>query len=171
LNQKYKILIVAIAAVIVLAGYYGYEQYNLSNMQGYLQTSLNHKTAADNYSNQATSYENKKDYSNAIAMLQKSSEEISKALENDNNALAHADGIYKNYINNDILLLKTTSKLIDFQIYLDQEKTNDLNPGQEHVTPDDLIPRITQLKNEISVYKTNEDRIIDANPDQFKFLN
>gem|GEM_PF-1454300 len=171
MNQKYKILIAVIAAVIVLAGYYGYEQYNLSNMQGYLQTSLKYKTAANDYSNQANSYENRNDYAKAITMLQKSSEETSKALESDNYALAHANGIYKDYINNDILLLKTTSKLIDFQIYLDQEKSNDLNPGQEHVTPDDLIPHINQLEDEILVYKTNEDKIIDANPDQFKFLN
>lgn len=158
-------------AAIILIGYYGYEQYNLSKTQEYLQVSLNHKTAANNYSNQANAYENKNDYANAIIMLQKSSDEISNALENDNNALAHANGVYKDYINNDILLLQTSSKLLDFQIYLDQEKNNELNPGQEKASPAELYPHINQLKDDISVYKINENKIISANPDKFKFLN
>ncbi len=171
LNQKYKILTVILFIAITLTGYYGYEQYNLSNTQKYLQTSLNHKTAADNYSNQAIAYENKKDYSNAVIMLQKSSEEISKAIEMDNNALTHANSIYKDYINNDILLLQTTSKLLDFQIYLDQMKNNDLNPGQEKANPTDLYLHINQLIDDISVYKNNANKIISANADKFKFLN
>ena len=171
MNQKYKILTVVIVIVIALAGYYGYEQYNLSNTQGYLQTSLTHKTTANDYSNQANVYENKNDYANAVIMRQKSSNEIFKALESDNNALVHANGVYKDYINNDILLLQTTSKLLDFQIYLDQEKNNDLNQGQEKVKPADLYPHINQLKDDISVYTNNENEIISANPDKFKFVN
>ncbi len=158
-------------AVIALAGYYGYEQYNLSSTQTYLQTSLNHKNTADNYLNQAYTYENKNDYTNAIIMLQKSSNEISNALENDNNAMIHANGVYKDYLNNDILLLQAMSKLIDFQIYLDREKNNELNPGQEKVNPSDLVPHINQLKENISNYKANENKIISANPREFKFLN
>lgn len=170
MNHKYKILTVIIVVIIALAGYYGYEQYNLSNMRGYLQASLQHKTASDNYSKQADAYERNGDYANAVLIRQKSSDEISKAIENNNNALTHANDIYKNYINNDILLLKTTSKLIDFQIYLDQVKDNSLNPRQEKVNPDDLIPHINQLKEDIAIYKTNGDKIIAANPDKFKFL-
>ena len=170
MNQKYKILTVILIIVIGLGGYYGYEQYNLSKTQEYLQTSLTHKTAANNYSAQASVYENKKDYANAVIMLQKSSNEILKALEADNNALAH-NSIYKDYINNDILMLQTTSKLLDFKIYLNQEKNNDLNQGQEKVNPVDLYPHINQLKEDISVYKSNENKIISANPEKFKFMN
>ncbi len=171
MNQKCKILIAVMVVVISLAGYYGYQQYNLSNMQGYLQTSLTHKNAANDYLNKASAYENKNDYTNAILMYQKGSNEISKALKNDNNALVLSNDVYKNYIGNDILLLQTTSKLIEFQIYLNHEKNNDLNPGQERVNPTNLAPHINQLKNEISVYKDNENKIIAANPDKFKFLN
>ena len=171
MNQKYKILTVILIIVIGLGGYYGYEQYNLSKTQEYLQTSLTHKTAANNYSAQASVYENKKDYANAVIMLQKSSNEILKALAADNNALAHTNSIYKDYINNDILMLQTTSKLLDFKIYLNQEKNNDLNHGQEKVNPVDLYPHINQLKEDISVYKSNENKIISANPEKFKFMN
>ena len=171
MNQKYKILTVILIIVIGLSGYYGYEQYNLSKTHEYLQTSLTHKTAANNYLAQASVYENKKDYANAVIMLQKSSDEISKALEADNNALAHTNSIYKDYINNDILMLQTTSKLLDFKIYLNQEKNNDLNQGQEKVNPVDLYPHINQLKEDISVYKSNENKIISANPEKFKFMN
>ncbi len=171
MNQKYKILTVILIIVIGLGGYYGYEQYNLSKTQEYLQTSLTHKTAANNYSAQASVYENKNDYANAVIMLQKSSNEILKALEADNNALAHTNSIYKDYINNDILMLQTTSKLLDFEIYLNQEKNNDLNQGQEKVNPVDLYPHINQLKEDISVYKSNENKIISANPEKFKFMN
>lgn len=171
MNQKYKILTVILIIVIGLGGYYGYEQYNLSKTQEYLQTSLTHKTAANNYSAQASVYENKNDYANAVIMLQKSSNEILKALEADNNALAHTNSIYKDYINNDILMLQTTSKLLDFEIYLNQEKNNDLNRGQEKVNPVDLYPHINQLKEDISVYKSNENKIISANPEKFKFMN
>ena len=171
MNQKYKIFTVILIIVIGLGGYYGYEQYNLSKTQEYIQTSLTHKTAANNYSAQASVYENKKDYANAVIMLQKSSDEILKALEADNNALAHTNSIYKDYINNDILMLQTTSKLLDFKIYLNQEKNNDLNQGQEKVNPVDLYPHINQLKEDISVYKSNENKIISANPEKFKFMN
>ena len=133
--------------------------------------SLTHKTAANNYSTQASVYENKNDYANAVIMLQKSSDEILKAIEDDNNALSHANSIYEDYINNDILMLQTTSKLLDFKIYLNQEKNNDLNQGQEKVNPVDLYPHINQLKEDISVYKSNENKIISANPEKFKFLN
>ena len=171
MNKRYKILTVGIVIIIALAGYYGYEQYTLSNTQKNLQTSLNHKIAADNYSKQADIYESKNDYSNAVIMRQKSSSEISNALDSDNNALFHADGVYKDYINNDILLLQTTSKLLDFQIYLDQEKNNNLNQGQEKVNPVDLYPHMNQLKEDISIYKSNENKIISANPDEFKFMS
>lgn len=155
----------------MITGYYAYEQYSLSKTQEYLQLSTNHQTTANNYSNQANTYENKKDYANAVMMWQKSSDEVLNAIESDNNALVYANGVYKDYINNDILLLQTTSKLIDFQIYLDQEKNNELNPGQEKVSPADLYPHINQLKEDISVYKSNENKIISANPDKFKFMN
>ena len=171
LSRKYKILTIILFIAIILTGYYGYEQYNFSNTQKYLKTSLNHKIAADNYSSQASAYENKNDYANAVIMLQKSSEEISKALKIDNNALPHANGIYSDYINNDILLLQTTSKLLDFQIYLNQMKNNDLNPGQEKANPADLYPHINQLKEDISTYKNNANKIISANADKFKFMN
>lgn len=171
LNQKYKILTIIIIAAVLLAGYLGYEQYNLSKTHEYMQASLSHKTAAGNYSSQASIYENKNDYTNAVLMLQKSSEEVATALENDNAALNYANGVYKDYINTDIILLQTTSKLLNFQIYLDQTKNNALNPGQEKVSPSDLYPHINQLKDDISVYKSNENKIISANPDQFKFMN
>ncbi|OEC86920.1 MULTISPECIES: hypothetical protein [Methanobacterium] len=171
MNQKYKILSVILIIAIGLGGYYGYEQYNLSKTQEYLQISLTHKIAASNYSNQASVYENKNDYANAAIMFQKSSDEISKALKSDSDALTHASGVYTEYINSDILVLQTTSKLLDFQIYLNKVKNNDLNQGQEKVDPVDLYPHINQLKEDISVYKNNENKIISANPEKFKFLN
>ncbi len=157
--------------MVGLGGYYGYGQYNLSKTQEYLQTSITHKTAANNYSAQASIYENKNDYANAVKMFQKSSDEISKAIKSDNDALTHASGVYTEYINNDIPMLQTTSKLLDFQIYLNQVKNNDLNIGQEKVNPSDLYPHINQLKDDISVYKINENKIISANPEKFKFLD
>ena len=171
MDQKYKILTVILIIVVGLGGYYGYGQYNLSKTQEYLQTSMTHKSAASNYSSQASVYENKNDYANAVKMFQKSSYEISKAIESDKNALAHASGVYTEYINNDITMLQTTSKLLDFQIYLNQEQNNDLKPGQEKVNPVDLYPHINQLKVDISVYKNNENKIISASPEKFKFLN
>jgi len=171
LNQKYKISIVVIVIAIALTGYYAYEQYNLSNTQEGLQLSLKHETAVNDYLKQADVYENKGDHTNAINMRQKASIEISNALEDDSNTLDHADGVYKEYLNNDTLLLQTTSKLIDFQIYLDHDETHTLNQGQETVTPSQLNPYINQLKNEISVYKDDKDKIIAANRDKFKFLN
>lgn len=172
LNQKHKILIISVIFVILaVVGYYVYGEYNLSNTQKYLKTSLKHKTAAANYLNQVDTYENKQDYANAAIMRQKSSDEIAYALNDDNNALIYADGIYREYIENDILLLQTTSKLIDFQLYLDRVKNNDLNPGQEKVNPSDLYPHINKLKDEVLVYNDKADEIIASNPDKFKFLN
>ena len=171
MNQKYKILAVILIIATGLCGYSVYGQYNLSKTQEYLQLSLTHKISADNYSTQASVYENKKDHANAVKMFQKSSDEISKALESDNIALNYANSIYKDYINNDIIMLQTTSKLLDFQIYLNQEENNNLNQGQEKVKPADLYPHINQLKKDISVYKINENKIISANPEKFKFLN
>ena len=171
MDQKYKILTVVTVVVIITAGYYGYEQYNFLNMQEDLKMSMDYKISADNYSNQAYAHENKSDYTNAISMWQKCSNEISKAIESDNNALTHANGAYEEYINNDVLLLKTTSKLIDFHIYLDQVESNTLNQGQEKVSPADLYPHINQLKDDIAVYKNNANKIISASPDKFKFLN
>ena len=171
MSQKYKILTAATVIVIALVGYYVYGQYNLSDTQEGLQLSLKHETAANGYLNQANTYESKSDYANAIIMRQKASDEISNALEDDNNVLNHANGVYKDYLNNDILLLQTTSKLINFQIYLDHDEAHTLNPGQETVTPNQLNPYINQLEGNITVYKNNEDKIIAANHDQFKFLN
>ena len=171
MTGKYKILILLVIILIVgIVGYYTYEEYNVSKTQIYLSASLQQKNTANDYLNQANAYENNNDYTNAIIMLQKSTDEISKALENDNNALSYSNGVYKDYLNNDILLLQTISKLIEYKAYLDHYYKNDLNPSQETVNPSTLNPYITNLENDISKYKDKENQIISANPDKFRFL-
>jgi hypothetical protein len=171
LKRNYKILLIVVIALILAgAGYYAYNQYNLSKTQGYLKTSLNHQNAANDYLNQANQFENKNNYAQAIVMQQKGADEITKALENDNDASPYAEGIYQDYLNNDLLLLQATSKLIEYEIYVNHYKTNDLNPGQEKVDPNTLTPYIDGLKTNISSYKDKENQIISANPEKFQFL-
>ena len=53
---------------------------------------------ASNLLSQADSYENNKDYTNAIIMRQKASEEISNALKNYNSALKNVNSDYTDYL-------------------------------------------------------------------------
>lgn len=169
MNRKSIILIIVIAVLVV--GYVAYEEYNFLKMQDYLKTSSQHQKVADDYIKQADAFSKNNDYANAISMLKKGKDEISKAQDNDNNALPYANGVYKNYTDNDILLLQAISQLIDFDIYIYQVKSNTLNPGQEYVQPDIIVRYIDKSKSVISDYMNKEQEIISANPDKFKFLN
>ena len=151
----------------------GYEfsgGYNLSKTQYYLKMSSKHKLDANYYLNQADAYENQKDYANAIIMRQKSSDEISKALESDNNASYYANGVHEEYINKDVILLQTTLKLLEVEIYSDREQNHELKPGQEDTGLNALNPYINELKGTVSTYKNEENEIIAKNPDKFKFI-
>lgn len=155
------------AAVVT---YFAYTQYNISTTKELLSESQKHKTAAFDYLNQADSYENNNDYSNALTALEKSSEEINKALEYDKKALNHANGVYQEYADTDIQLLETTIKLIEYKTYACNYKNNSLNPNQEKVAPEKLTPYINNLNGEISQYRDMENQIINAHPSEFDFL-
>lgn len=171
MKRNYKILLVVVIAIILAgAGYFIYKEYNISKVEFYLNSSLNHQKAANESINLATTFENNNDYSNAIKTLQKSSDEISNALVDDNNAVPLAEGVYSDYLNNDIALLQSASKLIEYKIYVDHYKNNDLNPGQEKVDPNKLYPFMNNLQNDISTHKDKENQIISDNPQEFKFL-
>lgn len=171
MRRNYKILtIILIILVISIVGYYAYTQYNVSKTQELLSTSQALKINATNDFNQAESYQNSGDYSNAITMFQRSNDKITKALYADNQASTYASGVYKEYLNNDILLLQKTAKLLEYKIYANQYRNNSLNPGQEKVNPSMLTPYIDNLTNEVANYKAIEEQIINSNTDAFKFL-
>ncbi len=172
MRRNYKaIIIVILLAVTAIAGYYIYTQYNALKTQELLKTSQNLKNSATTYFNQAVGYENAGDYPNAITMYQKSNDEITKALYSDNQALIYASGAYREYLDNDILLLKKTAKLIEYKIYLNHYRNNSLNPGQEKVNPSMLTPYIDNLTQDMIIYKDKENQIVSSNPGTFKFLN
>lgn len=171
MKRNSKILMVVIITLLLAgAGYYTYKEYNLSKTQDYLKTSLNHRNTANDYLSQANEFENKNDYANAIIMQQKGADEIAKALKNDNDASPYAEGIYQDYLDNDLLLLQASAKLIEYEIYVNHYKNNDLNLGQEKVDANVLIPYIDGLKKNITSYKDKETQIISANPEKFQFL-
>lgn len=172
MSGKYKIFIIAAIAVLIIAavGYYAYEQFKVSKTQSYLKTSSDHQKAADNYLSQAYTYQNRNDYVNTIIMLQKGADEIKSAIADDNDALPYANGVYKEYLDNDIPLLQATGKLIEYKIYINQYNSNTLNPGQEKANPSLITPYINNLENEISIYKDKENQLIAAHPNEFQFL-
>ena len=166
-----KILI--IIAIIILAGvsYYAYTQYNTLKTQEYIKTSKELKDNDTSYLNQAAGLEKSGDYSGAIIAYQKSKEYTTNAINENNQALKYASGVYKEYLDNDSLLLDKTAKLIEYKIYVNQYYNNSLNSGQEKVNPSVLSPYIDNLEKEIASYKSNENNIINNNPEAFKFLN
>ena len=172
MSGKYKIFIIAVITVLIIAavGYYAYEQYKVSKTQSYLKTSSDHQKAADNYLSQAYTYQNRNDYANAIIMLQKGAYEIKLAIADDNEALPYANGVYGEYLDNDISLLQAMSKLIEYKIYINQYNSNTLNPGQEKANPSLITPYINSLESEIAACKENEKQIIAAHPNEFQFL-
>lgn len=171
MKKQYKIVIViAVIAIAILSGYYAYTQYNTLKTKEYLKNSQEIKDNATNYFNQATLYEKSGDYSSAITSYQKSNEEIANALNQNNQALNYATGVYKQYLDNDILLLEKTSKLIEYKIYVNQYYNNSLNPGQEKVSPSVLSSYIDNLEKEVAEYNATGNQIIKNNPEAFKFL-
>ena len=158
-------------AVVSIAGFYAYNQYNTLKTQEYLKTSQELKDNATSYFNQAANYENRGDYSNAIISYQKSGEQYKKALNINNQASNYATGVYREYLDNDILLLDKTAKLIEYKIYINQYRNNSLNIGQEKVNPTVLTPYIDNLVKEVANCKATENQIINNNPEAFKFLN
>ncbi len=175
MTRKRKILVIALALLILaVAGYFVYAGYSSTKTtQGYLKESQTHATAAENYLNQAYAYENKSDYTNAIAMLQKSSEELSRALNNDFNALRSADAVYKNYLENDIILLKAELRLANLKLGLDYYISGEIpyTHPPEVIDYNLLYADITKAENDIPTYKNKKNEIIASNPDKFKFLN
>jgi hypothetical protein len=161
--------------ILAVVGYFVYIGYNNSQATlGYLKESQTHVNAAENYLNQAYAYENKGDYTNAITMLQKSSEELSKALNNDFNALRRADGVYKDYLKNDVLLIKAELRLTNIKLALDYDTIGQkpYNHTQEvDIDYNMLSPIIIKANNDIFTYKNKKNEIIASNPNSFKFLN
>lgn len=170
MKNSYKILIIIILVAVVVLGYYYYTQYNTLKTQEYLKTSQDLKINATTYFDQALDYENKGDYSNAITMYQKSDDEVKKALNNDNQALPYAGGVYRGYLDKDIQLLEKTSQLIEYKTYLNNYRNNSLNPGQEKVNPSMLAPYIDNLTREIATIEDEENQIIKNNVEAFRFL-
>jgi hypothetical protein len=160
--------------ILAVAGYFVYAGYsNSKNTQGYLKESQTHANAAENYLNQAYGYENKSDYTNAIAMLQKSTDELSKALNSDFNALHIADGVYKDYLEVDIPLLKAELRLANIKLALDYDTSGEIPyyHTPEVIDYSLLNADVIKVKNDISTYKNKKNEIIASNPDSFKFLN
>ncbi|HEY0196136.1 MAG TPA: hypothetical protein VGC02_01055 [Methanobacterium sp.] len=171
MNKSQKILVIIITvAVLATVGYFAYSQFNALKTQEYLKTSQNLKDNATAYFDQAVAYENAGDYENAITTYQKSDGEVRKALNNNSQALASADGVYREYLDNDIKLLEKLAQLIEYKIYLNRVYNNSLNPGQETVPPSMLFPYIDNLTRDVSVLKEEENQIIKNNPDAFTFL-
>ena len=171
MKKTYKILTIIVIFVVLMAGYYAYTQYNISRTQEFLLTSNELKTNATSYYNQGENYENSQDYSNAIIMFQESNDKVTKALYADDQASKYACGVYREYVDNDILLLQKLAKLLEYKIYVNQYKNNSLNQGQEKVNPSVLTPYINNLTTEVANYKETENQIINSNIDAFKFLN
>ena len=171
MKKTYKILTIIVIFVVLMAGYCAYAQYNISRTQEFLLTSNELKINATSYYNQGENYENSQDYSNAIIMFQESNDKVTKALYADDQASKYAGGIYREYVDNDILLLQKLAKLLEYKIYVNQYKNNSLNPGQEKVNPSVLTPYINNLTTEVANYKETENQIINSNIDAFKFLN
>ena len=171
MNKRNKIIILVLLIIIAAAAVYlVYTEYNNSKAREYISQSQKHKTAANNYLNQAYSYDNSGDYANAIIYYQKSSNEIFAALQSDKDAQPYADGAYNDYLDVDIQLLEKTSKLIEYKTYAANYKNNSLNPTQERVNPTVLEPYITNLNSDIASLKSQLEQIIAAHPNEFKFL-
>jgi hypothetical protein len=170
--RKYKILTVVLVLIIAAgAAYYIYGEFKNSQAQGYLKTSKDHQNMANTYFSQAVDYESKNDYTNAISLLQKSSDEVSQAQAADNDAQPYAVGVYRDYLDNDVLLLQAYAKLIEYKIYANRYKNNELNVGQEKVDPTVLAPYIANLTSQLNNYRDIENQIVAAHPEQFKFLS
>lgn len=170
MKKSYKIIIIIITVAAVV-GYFTYTQYTTVKIQEFLLASQELKDNATAYFDQAVYYENAGDCENAIVMYRKSDEEISKALNNNNQALAYASGVYREYLDKDILLLEKIAQLIEYKIYANQYNNNSLNPGQEKVNPSVLAPYIDNLTRDVAIIKEEENKITNNNPGEFEFLN
>lgn len=170
MKNQFKILIIIAVIAVAAVGYYAYTQYNILKTQEYIKTSQELKDNATNYFNQAASYEKSGNYPDAITSYQKSKDTITKALNQNKQALTYATGVYREYLNNDIMLLEKTAKLTEYRIYINQYRNNSLNPGQEEVNPTVLNPYMDDLEKEIANYNATLNQIINSNPEEFKFL-
>lgn len=167
MKKSYIILIIII--IVAIAGYFGYAQYNTLKTQESLKTSQELKDNATTYFNQAVELENAGDHAGAILMYQKSMDFVKRALASDNQSLAHASGVYHEYLNNEIQLLEKMNQLLEYKIYLNRVLNNSLNPGQEKVEPGVLTPYIDKLTREVADLKAESERIIRDNPEAFAF--
>lgn len=171
MKKIYIILLVILLLVVVVGGYYAYTQYNVSKTQEILNSSYGFKNDATAYFKQAEDFESNGDYDNAINMYLKSHAEYRNASKTDKQALNHADGLYREYLDKDVEFLGTVLKLIEYKVYLNMFNNNTLNHGQEKVKPEMLIPYIDGLTRDAATLKKERDRIILENPDAFSFLN
>lgn len=169
--KKSYIILIIIIIVTILVGYFAYTQYNTLKTQKSIKTSQELKENATTYFDQALDLENAGDYSGAIAMYQKSDEDARRGLASDNQALTYASGIYREYLDTEIRLLEKMIQLIEYKIYLNRVLNNSLNPGQEKVEPNVLIPYIDNLTREVANLKEEENQITKNNPGTFAFLS
>ena len=169
MKKSYIILILII--IISLAGYIGYTEYNKLKTQDSIKTSQELKDNATEYFNQAVALENAGDYAGAVDMYQKSSDDVKRALINDNQSIDHASGVYREYLYNEIQVLEKMGQLLEYKIYLNNVLNNSLNQGQEKVEPGVLTPYIDKLTREVADLKEESERIVRDNPGDFTFLN
>jgi hypothetical protein len=157
---------IAILIVIIISGSYGYQNYKTSQIQSLIKESVQHDNTALNYSNQATIFANKKEYTNAITADQNAIIEWNKAVELDNNALNYADGVYKEYIANDLMRISK-----DIGLTNDYIKALDYTKRGITYNSWDLVAEENTYSADARNYRNEMDKIRTANPDMFSFLN
>lgn len=161
----YLILVVIIVASGFL-GYIDYSIYSEKQMQTYMIQSMKHNNTALSLNTTYSNYVKNSDYDNAIRTTNTMINEYQLALDNDNNAMKYASGVYKDYLTYDIMRLNNNIKLANTQLQaLNYAKNNDLAGVLS------LVDTVKQLSDKALDYRNKEDEILTANPDKFKFLN
>jgi len=165
LERKYLLAGIGIAIIIiaVIGGSYAYQNYKTSQIQTLIKESAQHNNSCLNYSNQSITYAQKKDYKNAIIYAKKAQDEANKAIDLDNQAMQYADGIYKDFLTNDIMRLKMDIKMDDYNIQA--YKSNNINDLMS------LSAIINQYSDKAHDYRDKMDELMVANPTMFSFLN
>lgn len=161
----YLILVVIIFTTGFL-GYIDYTVYTEKQMQTYMIQAMKHNNTALSLNTTYSNYVKNSDYDNAIKTINTMVIEYQLAIDNDNNAMKHASGVYKDYLTYDIMRLNNNIKLANTQLQaLNYAKNNDLSGVLS------LVDSIKQLSEKALDYRNKEDEILTANPDKFKFLN
>lgn len=168
MERKYLLagISIAILIIVIIGGSYAYQNYKTSQIQNLLKESAQHDTIALNYSNQASTLADKKKYADAISADQNAINEWNKAIELDNNALNYADGIYKDYIANDIMRMEK-----DIDLTNDYIKALDYTKRGVTYNSWDLVAEENAYSADARDYRNEMDKIRTANPDMFLFYN